>query len=137
MELHRIQRRKIEVPIVPLIDILTILLIFFIVTTTFKEPKPVLEVEVPVASGEAVTQSVETRSVLSISATGDITLDAVRVLPGELENYLSAFRSVNPGRKIELRVDQRANFGEMVKLWDTLRTAGFDVADVPHRVRVE
>lgn len=137
MQLHRIQRKKIEVPIVPLIDILTILLIFFIVTTTFKEPKPLLEVEVPIASGESVTQSSETRSVLSIAANGDISLDAVRVLPGELERYLIAFRDVNPGRKIELRVDQKANFGEMVELWETLKASGFDIGDVPHRVRVE
>ena len=42
MEFHRVQRSRAQVPIVPMIDILFILLVFFIVSTTFKKPREVL-----------------------------------------------------------------------------------------------
>ncbi len=125
-----------DVPIIPLIDILTILLIFFIVTTTFKEPKPVLNVEVPIASGISTAQSVERRATLSVSADGKIAIDSVQVLPGELDSYLEAFVSVNPGKKLELKIDQACPFGTMVVVWESLTKAGIGLKDVPHRVRL-
>ena len=47
MEFHRVQRSRAQVPIVPMIDILFILLVFFIVSTTFKKPREVLQIELP------------------------------------------------------------------------------------------
>lgn len=136
MEFMPVKRKKMDIPIIPLIDILTILLIFFIVTTTFKEPKPVLNVEVPVATGVATSQSAEKRSTLTVTADGKIAIDAVQVLPGELDSYLEAFISVNPGRKLELKIDQACPFGTMVIVWESLTKAGIGLKDVPHRVRL-
>ena len=47
MHFHRITRKRAEVPIVPMIDILFILLVFFIVSTTFKKPRDILRIELP------------------------------------------------------------------------------------------
>jgi len=47
-------------------DILAILLIFFIVTTTFKEPRPALEIDLPTVKDIPSTEITETRSVLAV-----------------------------------------------------------------------
>lgn len=55
MKFYTQKRRQPTVPIVTLIDILAILLIFFIVTTTFKQRQSLLNVNLPKSSqmGEA------------------------------------------------------------------------------------
>ena len=136
MEFSRAQRKPVTVPIVSLIDILTILLIFFIVTTTFKEPKPVIEVEIPVVSGDSqiTSQVKDKRSTLTVSASGEIFLDEVQVLSGELPNYLESFLKIYPDRKLALRIDEGCPLGTMVSVWEALTAAGFDLKDTPMRV---
>ena len=45
MRLHRQIRKRVDVPIVPMIDILFILLVYIIVSTTFKKPRSILRIE--------------------------------------------------------------------------------------------
>ena len=47
MQFYRKKARSMGVPIVPMIDILTILLIFFIVHTQWKKPQSLLKIDVP------------------------------------------------------------------------------------------
>lgn len=47
MQFYRKKARTMGVPIVPMIDILTILLIFFIVHTQWKKPQSLLKIDVP------------------------------------------------------------------------------------------
>ena len=57
MKFHPSRRRRVEINVIPLIDILCMLLIFFIVTTSFK--KKVAKVDVPPPKSEKGTESVE------------------------------------------------------------------------------
>lgn len=50
MQFYRKKARTMGVPIVPMIDILTILLIFFIVHTQWKKPQSLLKIDVPARS---------------------------------------------------------------------------------------
>ncbi|MCB5932793.1 biopolymer transporter ExbD, partial [[Eubacterium] rectale] len=47
MQFYRKKAKSMGVPIVPMIDILTILLIFFIVHTQWKKPQSLLKIDVP------------------------------------------------------------------------------------------
>ena len=47
MQFYRKKASSMGVPIVPMIDILTILLIFFIVHTQWKKPQSLLKIDVP------------------------------------------------------------------------------------------
>ena len=136
MHFYSARRRKLEVPIIPLIDILTVLLIFFIVTTTFKEPKPSIQVDLPLASGAISSETAEQRSVLSVSPEGVVALDNVEVLPGLLDTYLETFVEANPGRRLEVKMDEKCPIGTMISVWEALTRAGFVIKDIPHRVRL-
>ncbi|NBQ65700.1 MAG: hypothetical protein EBS49_08590 [Verrucomicrobia bacterium] len=57
MKFHPSRRRRVEINVIPLIDILCMLLIFFIVTTSFK--KKVAKVDVTPPKSEKGTESVE------------------------------------------------------------------------------
>ena len=135
MRFYRPPRKRAEVPIVPMIDILFILLIFFIVSTTFKKPRNVLRIELPTVN-EVPSESVtETRSVLAVANDGKITLDSLAVPQGLLEPYLQAFQKQNPGRKLELEADRNLPLEQLLKVWDALTRAGIPVKDVPARIK--
>lgn len=120
----------------PLIDILFVVLIFFIVTTTFKVPRHTIHLELPTVNDIPATEVIEQHSVLAVDKAGHISLDAITVPNvGLLDTYLKAFQQKNPGRKLELEADQDLTLGKMLQIWDALTRAGIPVKDLPARVR--
>lgn len=120
------RKRRNPVPVIlPLIDILAILLIFFIVTTTFKKNPPRLQINLP----ESVT-AVQTPAekdeplLLQIKGEEEIALgDEVVPLP-ELAATLRQKISEQPGRPLVMQADREAPFGVVVRVLDALREAG-------------
>lgn len=136
MHLSRIQRNRSQVPIVPMIDILFILLVFFIVSTTFKRPRDVLRIELPTVREIPSEQVADERSIIAVDALGNITLDSLAVPEGLLENYLAAFQRQNPGRKLELKADKSLTIERLFGVWEALTNAGIEVREVPARIEV-
>lgn len=135
MEFHRVKRPRMVLPIIPLIDILTILLIFFIVSTTFKKPRPVIPVNLPQIKEVPTATLLDTRSVLSVSETGELALEEVPLHITQLSRHLKAFIKVNPNRKLELKIDEKCPFGTLVTVWEALTEVGIPLKEIPHRVR--
>jgi biopolymer transport protein ExbD len=136
MHFHRPVRQRSQVPIVPMIDILFILLIFFIVSTQFKKPRNVLRIELPTVREVPSDRVADARSVISVDAEGRITLDTLNVPEGLLESYLAAYQKQNPGRKLELEADRKLPLERLLAVWDSLIKAGIQIKDVPARIRL-
>ena len=136
MHFHRPIRQRSQVPIVPMIDILFILLIFFIVSTQFKKPRHVLRIELPTVREVPSDKVADARSVISVDAEGRITLDTLNVPEGLLESYLAAYQKQNPGRKLELEADRKLPLERLLGVWDSLIKAGIQIKDVPARIRL-
>ena len=84
MKFYARQRRTPQVIIVSLIDIFAILLIFVIVTTTFKRIQPEVTIKLPESKSAVSSDSSEEPVVLSVSETEEIFLDAKPVTLSEL-----------------------------------------------------
>jgi biopolymer transport protein ExbD len=119
-----------------MIDILFVLLIFFIVSTAFKKPRDVLRIEIPTVREIPSEQVTDARSVLAMDALGNITLDSLAVPEGLLESYLAAYQKQNPGRKLELEADRKLPLERLLQVWDALTKAGIPISDVPARIKV-
>ena len=136
MELYRPKRKAYNVPIVPLIDILAILLIFVIVTSSRKKPRPVVPIDLPTVTEVATAELTAERSVLSITREGEILLENVTVPDGLLSDYLKAFQTVNPGRKLELEADEGSSLGQLFTVWEALTEVGIELKEVPARIKM-
>ena len=134
MHFHRPIQRRSQVPIVPMIDILFILLVYVIVTTQPKKPRDVLRIELPTVREVPSDQVRDERSVIAVDALGNITLDSLAVPEGLLESYLIAYRRQNPGRNLELQADRMLPLERLLAVWDALTKAGIEVKDVPARI---
>ena len=123
-------------PILPLIDILMILLIYFAVEYDPKKKREVLQIELALAQDSATTQVGEPAAVLAISDKGEITLDATRITDGMLVDYLKIFREKFPTRKLELEPDKQVPLETFIKVQSALIDAGINPKEVPTRVKI-
>ena len=117
------KRRAPSIIIVSLVDILTILLIFFVVSTTFKRDQPEVQINLPESKTSTKASSELEHAIVSVNESDEIRLDGQIIGVEELEN---AVRSFPPTRKasLALQADKKASFGTIIKVMDALKLAG-------------
>ena len=111
--------------IVALIDVLIVLLIFLMVTTTFKQ-QPALRLALPESSEAHKTGANENAPlVVSIDEKGNLRFgpDALPVTASQLANALVTQASRNPGLKLAISADKNAPFGQIVRVMDAAKAA--------------
>lgn len=117
-------RRRPEVIIVSLIDIFAILLIFVIVTTTFKSAQPAVTIRLPESKAAVAAEKGEEALRLSISEREEIFLGAKRLSLGDLRGELEALQKLPRPPRLALAADKRAPFGTVIAVIDVLKQAG-------------
>ncbi len=125
MRFYTRKKRTPQLIIVSLIDILAILLIFFIVSTTFRKDQPRLQINLP-ESQSAETVAAEKREplLLRVKSAEEISLGSQPVALDSLAEALIAAKAKEPDRSIALQADRDAPFGVVVKVLDALKSAG-------------
>jgi biopolymer transport protein ExbD len=128
------KRRAPSIIIVSLVDILTILLIFFVVSTTFKRDQPQVQINLPDAKTATKAPAELEHAIVTVDQNDDIKLDGRAILADELEN---AVRDLPETRKssLALQADKKASFGTIIKVMDALKLAG--VKNLPAFTREE
>ena len=122
------------VPIISLIDILAILLIYFILTSAPIEEKTFANITLPEASALPSKTSSESRLELAVSADSTVFLGTKEVPVGQLAESLRELKAERPGVKLELKADEDAPLKVLVAIWEALTRSGFKVRDVPARI---
>jgi biopolymer transport protein ExbD len=120
------RRQPPAIIIVALIDILIVLLIFLMVTTTFKQ-QPALKLALPESSQAQKTGANEDAPlVLTIDSAGMLRLgvDATPVTADSLREKLVAALAKTPTLKLAISADEKAPFGQIVKVMDAAKAAG-------------
>jgi biopolymer transport protein ExbD len=118
------KRRMPQVIIVSLIDIFAILLIFVIVTTTFKTAQPEVTIKLPESKTAAVSEGAREPVVLSIAENDDIFLGAKPVALDALKAAIQELMGQTPPPVLALNADKKAPFGTVIKVLDVLKEAG-------------
>ena len=114
-----------EINLVPLIDVILVLIIFFVITTTF-DARSVLKLELPHASGEANTQSGSLS--LLINADGRYFVDDREALRTDVESLKRTIVEVagdDRERTVLIRADARTPWQAVVTAYDALGQLGF------------
>ena len=114
-----------EINLIPLIDVMLVLLIFFVVTATF-DARSVLKLELPRATGEASDTS-KALTVL-INADGRYFVDDREVLRNDLQSLKATLADVagtDRARPVLLRADGRTPHQAVVTAYDALGQLGF------------
>ncbi len=117
-------RRKVDLDITPLIDVLFMLIIFFVLTTSFVQGK--VEVDLPQGEG---TPPREGRTLLvSVRADGTVLWDGVPA--ASVDVPVLAARAMAESRDVLLAGDRTAPYGAVAELLELLRREGLDSASL-------
>jgi biopolymer transport protein ExbD len=123
MRFARKPRRQPVINIISLIDILVVLLIFYIATTVFKKTEPKITIVVPKSSRAKPTQS-NPPSIIYVTADSKIFLDDAPVEPEKLGELLKGKMTANPEFKVAMRADTKTPFGVITQVMDAAHFAG-------------
>jgi len=117
------KRRAPSIIIVSLVDILTILLIFFVVSTTFKRDQPEVQINLPDSKTSTKSSSEQEHAVVSVNENDEVRLDGQIIGVEELE---AAVRNLPATRRsaLALQADKKSSFGTIIKVMDALKLAG-------------
>lgn len=118
----RRQRRKpAELNMSPLIDMIFILLIFFVVTTSFVRESGV-DVQRPVAQTAETKDS--TNIVIAITADNLVVVESKPIDVRSVQSYMERFLMQNPNGSVVLAADRNSRSGLVIQVLDSCRLAG-------------
>ena len=128
------KRRAPSIIIVSLVDILTILLIFFVVSTTFKKDQPEVQINLPESKTATKAPAEAEHAIVTVDQNDEVRLDNN---PIKVEQLESAVRDLSAERRatLVLQADKKASFGTIIKVMDGLKLAG--VKNLPAFTRGE
>jgi len=118
-------RRKPDVQMSPLIDVVFLLLIFYAVTTQFVTDER-LKLKLPeakTAESEGFSQE-EMPPEVKVAADGTVWINDVLVPEDELEAQMKALVERAPDKAVILKGDREADYGIVVKVLDLARSSG-------------
>jgi biopolymer transport protein ExbD len=119
------RKRSPQIIIVSLIDIFAMLLIFFIVTTTFKTAETQLSIKLPESKTATQAANPTDPLVLAITADEKIVLgDQSLKSVDDLATALQDVQKKTPDRPLAMKADQKVSFGFLVQVLDSLKKAG-------------
>lgn len=117
------KKRAPSIIIVSLVDVLVILLIFFVVSTTFRTDESQVRINLPETKTGKEAPSETEHTLITIDQEDEIKLDG-KVL--DADALQAAVTDLSPTKKsaIALKADQKASFGIIIKVMDALKLAG-------------
>jgi biopolymer transport protein ExbD len=112
---------KVDVNMSPLIDMVFLLLIFFVVTTSF-----VKESGIEVQRSTAATAEVKERGsiMIGVSADGEVWMEGKKVDVRSVRGLVERALAEDPEAGVVVVADQGSETGEVVKVMDQCRLAG-------------
>ncbi len=121
MELKKQLPRKVHIDITPLIDVVFLLVIFLMVSSTFTE-QPGIKITLPSAKS-AKSEKMEDL-VLTIAKDGRIYLNNKEVDRGTLAKELKLVVGESPKKAVILKADKEVSHGDVVNIMDLARRSG-------------
>ncbi|VAW94955.1 hypothetical protein MNBD_GAMMA23-1883 [hydrothermal vent metagenome] len=107
--------------IAPLIDIVFLLLVFFMLTSTFMVPEAI-ELELPESKSATVTDI--TPIVVSLNQTGELALNGKTISLEKLKPTIMPLIKLDVDAAITLKTDARTEVQLLLKVMDEIRAAG-------------
>jgi biopolymer transport protein ExbD len=121
-------RKSPRIEIIPMIDVMMFLLVFFVLISLNALPSRGLKVALPYAA-DAAHLDIPTRVTVTLAANGDVYLDGVKTDLAELARQLHVLAK-NTKLTVIIAGDQNAHLQPLVSILDALKSAGIGSASI-------
>lgn len=121
MQNLQVQEEESEINMTPMLDVVFIMLIFFIVTASF-----VKEAGIDVNRPDAPTavKKENANILVAISANNEIWIDRRKVDPRSIRANIERLHAENPQGSVVIQADEEANTKTLIQVMDASRQAG-------------
>lgn len=117
------RRAPVLLDLTPLIDVVFLLLIFFMVSTTFVQDAAGLKIDLPRSDNRDAIDAKQDVSI-RVAADGGVFVDDAGVTLESLREHLAAAAKKNPETMVVLEADQAVDHGRVVEVLDLARDLG-------------
>ena len=128
MKFRRKERDNVDIPLVSLIDVVFILLLFFVVTTTFTRETQ-LKVDLPEAATGTPPEQTELKQLeILIAADGSYSLNAKQLLKSDLPSLMAALQKESEGDNslpLIISADAKTQHQAVITAMDAAGKLGF------------
>ena len=123
MNFRRYQNeKKPQFMIIPLIDVIFFLLVFFMMNSMQTVTQRVMSVQLPQAATAAAPSQLPV--IVTVDSTGHIMVDSRSMSYDEVSAFLHEKLRVNPQAAVVLQADKQAAHGQVVAVMDIMKKAG-------------
>ncbi|HEY8391837.1 MAG TPA: biopolymer transporter ExbD [Capillibacterium sp.] len=116
------QKRDPQINIVPLIDIMFYLVLFFMVFMTFRTSVSGIPVELP-SSNQAATLEQE-RVMVTINRQEKVFYNDEEISLTKLTQTLTPLAQANPNLLVVINADTKVSYGKLIAVMDAITEAG-------------
>ena len=120
---HQTENNDAELDMTPMLDIVFIMLIFFIVTTSFVKESGVT---VSTPSAQSAAQQESANIFIAITETGEVWIDRRPVDPRSVRAIVARMHADNPEGSVIIQSDEEASTRMLVDVMDQVRLAGIE-----------
>jgi len=113
---HRSDEEGFEINLVPMIDCMLILLIFFMVATTIKHTEKELPIELPSASASVDAAPADNLITLAVDRKGQKYLKSEPISTELLHRELARMAAANPMQPVRIDGDRAVYYEQVVEL---------------------
>lgn len=115
---------RVSIELTPLIDMVFLLLIFFLVATTFHQEEREMQIALPAAKAAGPISANLREIVINVDEGGQIIVGGRAVTPEELREMIAQRVAVNPEQKVAVRGDRHTAYANVVRVLDVCKAAG-------------
>lgn len=118
-------RLKPTLPLAPMVDMMFLLVIFFMTASVFRDQELQIDVALPAAAQAQPGSALATRIIITVTADNRLFLGQRELTPSELLATLTELARQFPDEAIVIRGDRTSQYGVAVEAMDIARQAGF------------
>jgi len=122
MKFHHLNKKGANFDLTPLIDVVFLLLIFFMLTTTFVNLENRVKVNLP--SGDFAAAESSENIIVTITENNTIYLNGKLIDPLKLTENVAAELKKEPEKIVVLEADKNVLHGKVIRVMDLLKKGG-------------
>ncbi len=118
------ENSHLSIEMAPMIDMVFLLLIFFLVATSFHQEEREIQIALPVAKAAGPISMTLRELIVNVDQQGQFILSGREISAEDLHALVSEAVAANPQQKVTVRGDRRVAYEAIVQVLDICKASG-------------